>query len=154
MTSKIAKFAWITSCFDPTFPHYVHCLSFGMVTYILCYCFWIYMIHLFYFTGVIIKRLFWVSKKTFDFETVKDHGNFDIGLNTFCIIIWPWVYGQQGVDSGNLNDKSPHRLIYLSIWSPDDGTAWKGLWVWPCTTFSVSIPLLRDIWVLSSFWLL
>lgn len=28
---------------------------------------------------------------------------------------------------GGLNEDGPHRLRYLNVWFPVDGTAWKGL---------------------------
>ena len=36
-------------------------------------------------------------------ETVIDYGDFEVGLNTFCIMILLQVYGYQGVECGSLN---------------------------------------------------
>lgn len=60
-------------------------------------------------------------------EARKNYGNFEFELNTFCIMIWPQAYGNQGVECDALNENGSHRLKYFKAWSPVSGIVWEGL---------------------------
>lgn len=53
--------------------------------------------------------------------------SFEVGLNSFCIVIWLKAYEVLGVECGGLNENGLHRLIYLNTWSPSYGTIWERL---------------------------
>jgi hypothetical protein len=40
--------------------------------------------------------------------------SFEVGLNSFCIVIWLKAYEVLGVECGGLNENGLHKLIYLN----------------------------------------
>lgn len=75
---------------------------------ILC---WKYLISYFILYNIIVKRLPWVSEENLDinFETLlvmwKTAGHVKVGLNTFYIMMCPWICC--GVDCSCFNEKLP-----------------------------------------------
>ena len=49
---------------------------------------------------------------------------FEVGLGTFCVMIWLGAYGVQVMGCDSLNDDAPHRLIGLNTWSIVGRTVW------------------------------
>lgn len=49
----------------------------------------------------------------------------EVGLNVFCIMIWPQAYGDQGMECGGLHGSYPHRLICFSARFQVSETVWK-----------------------------
>jgi hypothetical protein len=51
-----------------------------------------------------------------DFEHLNIVEIVEVGVNSFCIMLWLQVYrgGGQGVECGGLNRFGPHRLMCLS----------------------------------------
>lgn len=58
---------------------------------------------------------------------MKGYWSFEVGVNTFCIVIWPGAYKGQGVVYGVWDENDHHRLIYLNNWSPIRETVWEEL---------------------------
>ena len=54
-------------------------------------------------------------------------GAFEIALNAFSIMIQLQADGSQRVESGDLNENGPHRLVHLSTWSPVSATVLERL---------------------------
>lgn len=46
---------------------------------------------------------------------------FEVVLNTFCIVWWLQVYGDQGVVCSGLNGNGPHRLVCSNAWPIKSG---------------------------------
>lgn len=62
-------------------------------------------------------------------ETLKVMGTFDLGLNTFCIMIWSQACGESRDRMLQfIREMLPHRCIYLSTCSPDGRSVWGSLW--------------------------
>lgn len=78
--------------------------------------------------------MLWVSEETLNFELLKgveakDYiRTFEVGQNTFFIVIWSQTYEDQRVDCGGLNENNPHRLIYLNAVFSVGRTVWE---MWP-----------------------
>lgn len=53
-------------------------------------------------------------------------GNFKVGLNSVCIMVWSCAFGEQGVAWSGWIENVSHRLKKLIAWSSLDGALWKG----------------------------
>lgn len=115
------KLEFVLLGFFPALVQYF--LPFGMVIYILyllilkaCY-----LLFVFAFTGIIVKRLTWVSGDTLDFETVlriKGYGGLWIHFALWygCKSRMWWIEWE-----------CPHMLIYLNAWFPVGRIVWQKL---------------------------
>lgn len=69
------------------------------------------------------------SQKRLNFQTVlrvrKTIETFEVALNAFYIILWPRVYGGQGVECSGLNVNGPHRLMLYNTLSPTLRNVWE-----------------------------
>lgn len=50
---------------------------------------------------------------------------FEVGLNAYCVMMWPQAFGGQGMENG-LNKMSPYGYVFGHLLAAG-GAAWGGL---------------------------